>query len=338
MTSGPPDIDPNASGTPEPEVTPVAVTAAAAAQGPSRPAALAGRFYAGEAERLAAEVDGHLKAARRERKSLEIPAPKALIAPHAGHVYSGPTAARAYIRLDPVRSKIKRVVLFGPTHHVGFTGLALSGAGSFETPLGSIPVDRAWEGRLQGMASVGVMKEAHSKEHSLEVHLPFLQRVLGDFALVPVVCGRATPEAVAKVMEVLWGGPETLVVVSTDLSHFLDYMTCRSKDAGTAAAIEALNTEVIGPQEACGHIGVKGLMTLAKQRNLKLKRIDVCNSGDTAGDKGRVVGYGAWSLTEPLGGMKTQQSAVETAERIVTDHGAKLLSLAARAIRHGHRH
>lgn len=220
--------------------------------------------------------------------------PKAIIAPHAGYVYSGPIAATAYARIKPARGRITRVVLLGPAHRVGFHGLALSSADCFQTPLGSLTVDQEAVEKLSRLPQVRVMDAAHAQEHSLEVHLPFLQEVLGDFSLVPLVVGDTEPEEVAEVLEALWGGPETLIVISSDLSHYHDYKTAQKLDRATSQAIEQLRPEAIDYDSACGRNPVNGLLQVARTRGLKAKTIDLRNSGDTAGSQDRVVGYGAY--------------------------------------------
>ncbi len=220
--------------------------------------------------------------------------PKAIIAPHAGYIYSGPIAASAYARIQPARGRITRVVLLGPAHRVGFHGLALSSADCFQTPLGRITVDQEAVKKISGLPQVHVMDTAHMQEHSLEVHLPFLQEALGEFSLVPLVVGDAEPNEVAEVLETLWGGPETLIVISSDLSHYHDYKTAQRLDRATSQAIEQLRLEDIQYDHACGRNPVSGLLQVARQRGLKAKTIDLRNSGDTAGSHDRVVGYGAY--------------------------------------------
>ncbi|MEE8273482.1 MAG: AmmeMemoRadiSam system protein B [Alphaproteobacteria bacterium] len=254
-----------------------------------RPPAVAGLFYPGEAEELDAAVRECLAAAETADT-----APKALIAPHAGYVYSGPVAASAYARLAAHRDVIERVVLLGPAHRISFRGLAASGASAFATPFGEVPVDAEAIERALALPQVRVLDAAHEMEHSLEVHLPFLQRVLDGFALAPFVVGDAAPEDVAEVIELLWGGPETLVVVSSDLSHFLDYDSARRIDGETARAIEALQPDDIAPDQACGRLPIQGLLRVARARGLEVSRVDLRNSGDTAGPRDEVVGYGAW--------------------------------------------
>ena len=225
--------------------------------------------------------------------------PKAIIGPHAGYVYSGPVAARAYARLAAVRGKVSRVVLIGPSHYLAFRGLAVDASDAWETPCGTVTLDTEAIARLRQLPMVGVLDAAHQREHALEVHVPFLQHVLGDFRLVPIVTGDASPDTVAALFDAIWGGPETLIVVSTDLSHYLDYAACQSLDARTAQAIERFDDTVIGSTEACGQVPTRGLLRVARRRGMAIERLDLRNSGDTAGPRDRVVGYGAWALYEP---------------------------------------
>ena len=225
--------------------------------------------------------------------------PKAFIAPHAGYVYSGPVAATAYARLLPARGAVTRVVLLGPAHFVPIRGIAVTSFDSWRTPLGEVPIDVDARRRALALPAVSVDDEAHAREHSLEVHLPFLQEVLGDFALAPFVVGDASPEAVAALLDELWGGDETVVVVSSDLSHYHEYPTARQLDEATANAIEALTPEAMRPDSACGIFPVRGFLLSLKQRGLRLATIDLRNSGDTAGPRDRVVGYGAFVSAGP---------------------------------------
>jgi AmmeMemoRadiSam system protein B len=225
-----------------------------------------------------------------------VQSPKAIIAPHAGYIYSGPVAASVYARLKPLRGVVQRVVLLGPSHRVGFEGVALSSADCYETPLGRIALDRPAVEALADLPSVRVFDAAHAREHSLEVHLPFLQAVLGELTLVPLVVGDAAPGQVAQVLERLWGGPETLIVVSSDLSHYHDYATARRLDAATSQAIEQMRFEDIGYDDACGRIPVSGLLHYARHHGFRVQTIDLRNSGDTAGGRDRVVGYGAYAI------------------------------------------
>ncbi len=254
-----------------------------------REPAFAGMFYPADPARLRDEVNSLLDAVDDTA-----PAPKAMIVPHAGYVYSGPVAASAYARLRQARATIDRVLLLGPAHRVFCRGLAASSAERFRTPLGAVALDRAAIDRVLPLPQVHTMDPAHGEEHSLEVHLPFLQMTLDSFSLVPLVVGDATAEQVGEVLEALWGGAETLVVVSSDLSHFHDYQTARRMDARTSAAIEALRPQDIHHEQACGRNPVNGLLHLARKLGLRADTIDVRNSGDTAGPRDRVVGYGAY--------------------------------------------
>jgi MEMO1 family protein len=262
-----------------------------------RQPAVADHFYPGDPVELGRMLDALLAEppASASSQSGTTP-PKALIVPHAGYLYSGPIAATAYATLAPVRDRIHRVVLLGPSHRLPFTGLAASSAEVFATPLGPIPIDRAAVERALRLPQVHLLDAAHAQEHSLEVQLPFLQRVLDDFTLVPLVVGEAAPESVAEVLELLWGGPETLILVSSDLTHFLDYRTAQRIDAATSEAIESLRPESIGYDQACGRAPLNGLLTLARRRGLKAETLDLRNSGDTAGSRDQVVGYGAYAI------------------------------------------
>lgn len=260
-----------------------------------RPAAVAGAFYPGGREALIQSVDDLLAGARR-RMAVPAPVPKAIIAPHAGHVYSGAVAASAYARVAQGGPQFSRVILLGPAHRVAFRGFALPSVEAFDTPLGPVRLDRQTLDRLAARPDAEFRDDAHAQEHSLEVHLPFLQRVLGDFTLVPVVVGDARPEQVADLLESVWGGDDTLVVISTDLSHFHDYDAARRIDGETVRRIERLEAGSFGPEQACGSRPVNGLLLLASRLGLRITELDVRNSGDTAGTKDRVVGYGAWAL------------------------------------------
>jgi MEMO1 family protein len=258
-----------------------------------RPPAAAGTFYPAEPGRLRAMVEGFLAAP--ESSPGEGP-PKALIAPHAGYVYSGPVAGHAFGALRAGAARLRRVVVVGPAHVVPFRGLALPIAKAFRTPLGDIPIDDDAIGAIRDLPQVASTDVPHQPEHALEVELPFLQTVLGDFALVPLLVGDATPAAVAGALERLWGGPETLLVISSDLSHYEPYDRARAHDQATAAAIEQLDGASLGPREACGHLAIAGLLLEARRRAMRVQRLDLRNSGDTAGPRDQVVGYGAWAL------------------------------------------
>ncbi|MFO1372216.1 MAG: AmmeMemoRadiSam system protein B [Candidatus Competibacteraceae bacterium] len=255
-----------------------------------RTPAVAGLFYPADARELHAQVQEFLG----QIEPSAGPPPKAIIAPHAGYIYSGPVAASAYARLKAARATITRVVLLGPSHRVGFRGIAVSSMTAFATPLGSIPVDQEAVECVRQLPEVGFLEQAHAQEHSLEVHLPFLQEVLGEFTLVPLVVGDAQPPQVGAVLEALWGGPETLIVISSDLSHYHDYQTAQRLDRETSRAIETLHFEDIGYDQACGRNPVNGLLWVAQRKGLQGETIDLRNSGDTAGPRHQVVGYGAY--------------------------------------------
>ena len=260
-----------------------------------RPPAVAGAFYPGDPQSLVGEIDELLDGV--ESLGVRFGHPKVLIVPHAGYIYSGATAAHAYSELVPARGVVKRVVLLGPVHRVAVRGLALPGVDLFATPLGRIPLDAGAVRILEDLPQVVTSAAAHAMEHSLEVQLPFLQRVLGDFSLVPLAVGDATREQVAEVLERLWGGPETLIVISTDLSHYHEYETARKIDADTVERIGRLETG-LNHQQACGATPLNGLLAVAHKKRLSIRRLSACNSGDTAGGRGRVVGYSAFALDE----------------------------------------
>jgi len=264
-----------------------------------RQPAVAGAFYPGQAAPLASTMASLLAAARAEQPNPATPAtPKVLIVPHAGYIYSGPMAARAYVQLDSVRDAIRRVVLLGPVHRVPVRGLALPGSRAFATPLGEIEIDQDAVAALAPLRQVVVSPAAHALEHSLEVQLPFLQSVLGDFKLLPLAVGDASPGEVAQVLDALWGGPETLIVISSDLSHYLPYRAAQDIDSETVERILALQ-EPLTHEQACGGTPINGLLIAARRHHLQAQLLGLCNSGDTAGDKQRVVGYAAIAFTEP---------------------------------------
>ena len=261
-----------------------------------RPPAVAGAFYHSQKQILANDVETLLEAARSSLDETVF-SPKAIIAPHAGYIYSGPVAASAYAQLTAMRDVIKRVVLLGPVHRVAVQGLALPGVAAFATPLGEIQIDLDAVAAIENMPQVVESTAAHAPEHSLEVQLPFLQAVLGDFKLLPLAVGNATPTEVAEVLDVLWGGPETLIVISSDLSHFHPYQTAQTLDSQTAQDILSLQ-HTLSHEQACGGTPVNGLLLAARQHHLQPHLLDLRNSGDTAGDKNRVVGYASFAFTE----------------------------------------
>jgi MEMO1 family protein len=260
-----------------------------------RPPAVAGTFYPAGAGRLRAMVEACLAAAPAAPGGRT---PKALIAPHAGYVYSGPVAGRGFAALGTGAAQIRRVVVIGPAHYVRLRGLALPTAAAFRTPLGEVPLDDAAPAGLGALPQVAAQDAPHAPEHAIEVELPFLQTLLGAFALVPLVVGDASAQAVAEVLARLWGGPETLLVISSDLAHYEPYARAREHDAVTAAAIERLDGAALGPLDACGWLPIAGLLQEARRRKLAPRRLDLRNSGDTAGSRNAVVGYGAWAFDE----------------------------------------
>lgn len=264
----------------------------------TRPPAVAGSFYPASADELSRDVRRFMENAVSGRS--DVPAPKVLIAPHAGYVYSGSIAASAYARVASLADSIDRVVLLGPAHRVHIQGLALPATAQFKTPLGAIDIDQAAVDAVATLPQVIVSDEAHAQEHSLEVHLPFMQQVLGEFKLVPFVVGSATPAQVAEVLEILWGGAETLIVISSDLSHYLPYDRARATDEFTAETILRLNPQ-LNHEQACGATPINGLLVAARARGLESQLLDLRNSGDTAGDKSRVVGYASFAFHEHAG-------------------------------------
>ncbi len=258
-----------------------------------REPAVAGQFYPG----TAGELRTAIRALFEDVQITPGPAPKALIVPHAAYIYSGSVAATAYASLRSYREQYTRVILLGPAHRVAVTGLALSTADVFRTPLGDVPLDKASIAALD-MPEVMVFDATHRFEHSLEVHLPFLQSALGSFSIVPLIVGDVAAETVADVIDGLWGGPETLIVVSSDLSHYLTYEKARTLDNATCRAIENLEVDRIDHHGACGATPIGGLLIAARRRSMKVTTLDLRNSGDTAGDRHRVVGYGAWQFLE----------------------------------------
>jgi MEMO1 family protein len=256
----------------------------------TRPPAVAGAFYPRDPGRLQKQV---LDLLAETTVSPNV-APKALIAPHAGYDYSGRVAAAAFATLRDRRVSITRVVLIGPAHSVYVRGIAVPTVDAFVTPVGSVPVDTEALSTIDDLQFVTRNDAPHAPEHSLEVELPFLQTVLSSFKVVPLVVGDAHPQDVAHVLRRLWGGKVTLIVVSSDLSHYHNYETARRLDLETAAAIEHGNWASLGPNQACGCLAVAGLLIETERRGLKARRLELCNSGDTAGSRDQVVGYGAW--------------------------------------------
>lgn len=309
----------------------------------ARPSALSGSFYEADAARLAASVDGHLKETTIASSSA---LPKIIIAPHAGHIYSGQTAGKAYALLASHASQIRRVVMFGPAHRVYFQGIALPGAGSFSTPLGAMPLDTLGLDAIANLPFVSTRSDAHAQEHCLEVHVPFLQRALPQASFVPLLVGDVPREAVAQVMQRLWGDADTVFVISTDLSHFHTYDQANTIDRESCGKILALDAS-LHHEQACGATPVNGALLLAKQRGLRITQIERLNSGDTAGNnpqgRERVVGYASFALYEtsenaidsiaisahsmPANGQFSSKNAASVAA-LDAAQGAKLIQIA----------
>lgn len=258
----------------------------------TRQPAVAGTFYPDDPAELRTAIERLLDAAPEAGGR----APKAVIVPHAGYVYSGPVAAHAYRALARDAALIRRVVLIGPAHYVPLDGAALPTVEAFLTPLGRVPLDGAACDALAAWPGVMRSDRAHAEEHALEVQLPFLQVSLRDFAIVPLIVGEARHQDVADWLDVVWGGAETRIVVSSDLSHYHAYETARRRDRATAMAIEMSDFSRIGLDDACGAVPIAGLLAAARPRGLAVRRLDLRNSGDTAGPRQRVVGYGAWAF------------------------------------------
>lgn len=261
-----------------------------------RPAAVAGSFYTSDAAALTSEIEAFLARAAHDPNGAR--PPKAIIAPHAGYMYSGPIAASIYARLAPLRGVVERVILAGPAHRAYVRGVAVPACDAFASPLGVVTIDLETVARLREKPFVEVSDRAHALEHSLEVHVPFLQSVLGSFRLVPLVVGDASPREMGAVFDSAWGGRETLIVVSSDLSHYLPYDAARARDRGTADAILGFEARLL-PDEACGAAPINGFLEAARRRGMAAELVDLRNSGDTAGSRDRVVGYGAFAFREP---------------------------------------
>ena len=298
----------------------------------TRPAAVAGMFYPASTAELTRQVDELLAAAASGERA---PAPKALIAPHAGYVYSGPIAASAYAQVRSQRGRIRRVVLLGPVHRVPVRGLALPEVERFATPLGEVPIDAESVDALRELPQVVDSALAHADEHSLEVQLPFLQRALGEFSLLPLAVGEASAEEVAEVLDRLWGGDETLVVISSDLSHYLPHDTARRIDRDTVDHMLSLDVE-LDHERACGATPINGLLLAARRRGLRAELIDLRNSGDTAGDRRRVVGYAAVAFRPTPGTARAEAEGAEAADkgRVLLAHARSAIAEALRLAPH----
>jgi AmmeMemoRadiSam system protein B len=261
---------------------------------PHRPAAVAGTFYPAQAAALRDDIATRL--ARARTTTLTDLTPKALIVPHAGYIYSGDIAATAYAMLAAAHQPIRRIALLGPAHRVAVRGLALPEADAFDTPLGSVLIDLDAARCLDDLPQVTRNAAAHALEHSLEVQLPFLQHILDDFLLLPLAVGQASEHEVAEVLERLWGGPETLIIISSDLSHYQPYAVAERTDQATAKQIVALQA-LTDHEQACAATPINGLLHCARRFGLHAHLIARCNSGDTAGERSRVVGYASFAFS-----------------------------------------
>ncbi|HEY8079483.1 MAG TPA: AmmeMemoRadiSam system protein B [Labilithrix sp.] len=254
---------------------------------------MAASFYPASAVELSCTVELLLA----EASAADCPRPKALIAPHAGYAYSGAVAAAAYASLRGERGTIERVVVLGPAHYVDVKGIATSNASAFTTPMGELLLDRDAIDAIARLPGVAALDNAHAPEHSVEVQIPFVQAALGQVRLVPLLCGSGTCEKqLDRVLDVLWGGEETLFVVSSDLSHYLDYDSARARDAATTRSIESLDADAIGSDDACGPSCLRAILRAASKRRMHAKVLDVKSSGDTVGGRDEVVGYGAYAV------------------------------------------
>ncbi|KGG24370.1 MULTISPECIES: AmmeMemoRadiSam system protein B [unclassified Prochlorococcus] len=299
-----------------------------------RAPAVAGLFYPADRETLATDV-GRFIANAPVPQTLE---PKALIAPHAGYVYSGQVAANAYIAWQSQKDKIERIVLIGPSHRISLHGIAVPTVDAFKTPLGEVAIDREAIAAITDLPQIVIDDEPHRQEHSLEVHLPFLQKVLGDFKLLPLVVGAVSSEQVAEVIERLWGSDSTRFLISTDLSHFKDYKNAQKIDRETAQSIESMNPAMLSPEKACGCIPVAGMLIAARKYGLSVERLDLRNSGDTAGNKERVVGYGSWAACKK--DYQSNSLRLEDDWGLLNREGGRLIRIAAQtvaySIKNGH--
>jgi AmmeMemoRadiSam system protein B len=255
-----------------------------------RPPAVAGSFYPQSTQMLRQTVDSLLSSVAVPERAGNC----GIIAPHAGYAYSGRIAAAAFGSLRCC-SWIKRTVIIGPAHFVPFLGVAAPSDAAFMTPLGEVPVDVAAVEALREETVVSITDEPHAPEHAIEVELPFLQSVFGNVPIVPLLFGSTSAAELAAVIARVWTA-DTLLVVSSDLSHFEDYCGASRHDARTAAAIEALDEAAIGRSDACGHLAIRGALMEAARRGLKVERLALLNSGDITRDRKSVVGYGAWAF------------------------------------------
>ncbi|MEQ8286879.1 AmmeMemoRadiSam system protein B [Thalassospira sp.] len=310
-----------------------------------RPPAVAGSFYPADADILRSEIDGLIDAALHSDVTQDDAIPKAIIVPHAGLMFSGAIAALGFATVRALKGKIKRILIIGPAHRMAFQGIALAKADGFATPLGNLRCDLGALQTALALPQVQILDDAHKQEHGLEIELPFIQRLFGenaDIGIVPLLVGRCSPRQVNEVIEKLWGGPETLIVISSDLSHFHDYDTAKNMDGRTRAMIEAFDAENIGSDDACGALPVAGMLLSARKRNMRIATLGMRNSGDVTGDKSRVVGYGAWALYDGVAQVTStndqENDFTGATEKLISNHGAAMLDLCRKSILHGLEH
>ncbi|KZB73551.1 MULTISPECIES: AmmeMemoRadiSam system protein B [Thalassospira] len=307
-----------------------------------RPPAVAGTFYPADADLLRSEIDGLMGAALQSGVAQqETATPKAIIVPHAGLMFSGSLAALGFATVRALKDTIKRIVIIGPAHRMAFQGIALARADQFATPLGNMRCDLPALQKALALPHVQMLDDAHTLEHGLEIELPFIQRLFGedaDIGIVPLLVSRCSPRQVHEVIEKLWGGPETLIVISSDLSHFHDYDTAKKMDNRTRAMIENFDAENIDTNDACGALPVAGMLMAARNRGMKIKTLGMRNSGDVTGDKSRVVGYGAWAVYDGKAsgmGGDGEDDFTKTTETLIRTHGPAMLDLCRQSILHG---
>ncbi|WP_404426095.1 AmmeMemoRadiSam system protein B [Thalassospira australica] len=313
-----------------------------------RPPAIAGTFYPAAPDMLRSEIDGLIHAAVESQTENDTPIPKAIIVPHAGLMFSGAIAGLGFATVRALKGTVKRIVIIGPAHRMAFQGIAIARADGFATPIGDVRCDLAGLQAALAWPQVQVLDEAHRLEHGLEIELPFIQRLFGedaDIGIVPLLVSRCSAWQVHEVIEALWGGPETLIVISSDLSHFHDYDTAKRIDDNTRAMIERFDAESITSGDACGALPVAGMLMSARKRGMRIRTLGMCNSGDVTGDKSRVVGYGAWAVYAGSKDMcedeKTSKSSgdfVGVTEKLLADHGVTMIDLARQSIWHGVTH
>jgi len=303
-----------------------------------RPAAIAGTFYPADANELRTTI-ANLMASAATHAPRES-APKAIIVPHAGLVFSGAIAADGFATLLPATRTIKRLVIIGPAHRMAFQGIAVADATAFATPLGNVAVDEAAINSVLTLPQVQRLNAAHVQEHGLEIELPFIQHIFDnqpDVTIVPLLVSRCAAHQVEEVVEKLWGGPETLIVISSDLSHFHDDATARQMDDRTRQLIENFRAEELGFDDACGCLPIVGLLRAARKRGMDVKTLSLQNSSIASGDTSRVVGYGAWAFYDsaPHDAKNDESGFTDATQNILNRHGKGLLRLASQSIRHG---